>query len=209
MATEFLPWDTYPDLTLDRLCAIADVIRSVRHQAVMLHEPENGDGDWCLGCRVYERTCFALREAAKVHQWLEILPETKTLQFSFSIGSIPFRFYKGDPDDPPSHYLAHTYGELHHIQLSLEIEGLPPLDKVLRLAVETGIDREASTISVVESDETGEVKNTFSVPLYAEISNVTSIQAPPVNLPPAIAEPLPKESQETKKKDDATNTGTK
>jgi hypothetical protein len=209
MDNDFLPWIKYPDLSLDRLCILAELIRSVRHQAIALHEPENGDGDWCLGCRIYERTCFAIREAAKKYDWLGIIPETKTLQFSFSIGSMPFRFYRGDPDDPPSHYLAHTFGELHCIQLALEIEGLPPLDKILRLAVETSASREVSVISVVESDESGEVKNTFGIPLYAEVPGVTPMQTPPVSLPPAVAPPLPNESQEKKKKDDAANTGTK
>ena len=74
MDNDFLPWIKYPDLSLDRLCILAELIRSVRHHAIALHEPENGDGDWCLGCRIYERTCFAIREAAKKYDWLGIIP---------------------------------------------------------------------------------------------------------------------------------------
>ncbi len=80
--------------------------------------------------------------------------------------------------------MAHTYGELHCIQLALAIEGLPPVDKVLRLAVETGSDREVQAITVIECDEGGEVKNTFSVPLNLQPSNITPLQAPAVSLPP-------------------------
>lgn len=205
MANDFLPWEKYPDLTEERLRVIAEIIRSVRAGAVGLHEPHNGDGEWCLGCRSYERTCFALRQAAEEHSWLNIMPETKALQFSFSIGSVPFRFYKGDPEDPPSHYWALTYGELHCIQLSLALEGMPPIDRVLRLAVETGPDREVAAVTLVECDEQGDVKNAYSIPLRRENVNVVIMQAPAVDLPPVVAQPLPEHSEQKKNKDDGIN----
>jgi hypothetical protein len=209
MATDdFVPWIKYPDLTEARLQILAEEIRSVRHTAILAHEPHRGDGDWGLGCRAYERTCFAIREASKRHSWLRINPEQKLLQFSFSVGSIPIRFYKGEPDDPPSHYLGHTYGELRHIQFSLDLGNRPPVDRVLRLAVETGVDREVSAITLVECNEASEIENTFSIPFEARINNVMSMQAPAVDLPPVIAEPLSDQSPNKKKTDDGTHTGT-
>ena len=54
--SNFEPWQKYPDLTRDRLSVIATIIRDVRHRCVMLHEPDEGDGPWSLGCRAYEET---------------------------------------------------------------------------------------------------------------------------------------------------------
>src|SRR6267378_5374948 len=97
----FEPWTKYPSLTQDRLIIVANLIRDVRHEAVLAHEPGRGDTNWGLGTRVYERTCFKLTSVAPEYsEWLFILPETKGLQFSFAIGSVPFRFYRGKPDEP-------------------------------------------------------------------------------------------------------------
>ena len=105
----------------------------------LLHEPDEGDGPWSLGCRAYERICFAIRKASSIYNWLKILNEKSSLAFSFAVGNVPFRFYRGNPEEPPSHYQSKSYGEVHHIQLCLELElggELMSLDGVLRLAVE-------------------------------------------------------------------------
>ena len=123
MVAEIEPWLKYPDLTQTRLTTLASEIRRVRSECVALHTPEDGDGDWSLGCRVYQRTFFAIRELAKIVDWLTINPELKALQFSFSVGSVPLRYYKGDPDDPPSRYLTHSDGELQHLQTLFRFRG--------------------------------------------------------------------------------------
>lgn len=198
--SQFLPWIKYTSLTEDRLSTIANIIRQVRRDVVALHDPINGDNEWSLGCRVYARTCHAIRRAENDHQWLMILPEADTLSFSFAIGSIPFRFYRGKPDDPPGRYLIKTYGELHHLQTSLNIEGLRPLDNTLRLAVETDASREVASVSFVEMDEAGNVTETYGIPFDTEATNVTPIQVKPVDLPPPTLEPLKNEEQEKQKK---------
>jgi hypothetical protein len=103
MITEIEPWLKYPDLKQERLVILANEIRRVRSECVEIHAPEDGDGDWSLGCRVYQRTFFAIKKLATTVDWLTINPELQALQFSFSVGVIPLRYYKGDPDDPPSH----------------------------------------------------------------------------------------------------------
>lgn len=203
--SEFLPWIKYSPLTQDRLSTIANIIRHVRREAVVLHDPMGGDNEWSLGCRVYARTCHCIRVAAGDHQWLRILPEAENLSFSFAIGSIPFRFYRGKPDDPPGRYLIKTYGELHQLQTALEIEGLRPLDKTLRLAVETDASREVSGVSFVEMDEAGNVTETYGIPFDIELSNITPIQVKPVDLPPPTLEPLKDEEQGKQKKADERN----
>jgi hypothetical protein len=201
MIAEIEPWLKYPDLTQSRLTVLANEIRRVRSECVALHQPEAGDGDWSLGCRVYQRTFFAIKELAKTVDWLTINQELKALQFSFSVGSVPLRYYKGDPDDPPSRYLMHSDGELQHIQLCFEFEGLPSANTILRLAVDVDATRQASSVSLVEIDEFKEVIGKYRIPFDVQTTNVRPMQTPPVNMPPIIAEPLKKETHEEKIKD--------
>jgi hypothetical protein len=198
----FEPWRKYPDLTRDRLSVIATIIRNVRHGCIMLHEPDEGDGPWSLGCRAYERIGFAIRKATIKYNWLKTLPEKSALAFSFAIGNVPFRFYRGNPEEPPYHYQAKSYGENHHIQLCLALDlggDITALDGVLRLAVEIS-DLEVSTVTLVEVDSDGKPLDAYIIPFDEGSTNLVSIEAPPpIVTPPAIAEPL---GQEKEKKDD-------
>lgn len=199
----FEPWQKHPDLTSSHLSTVATIIRDVRREVVALHEPADGDGPWSLGCRAYERTCAALRKAAVTHPWLRILPEAHSLGFSFAIGPVPFRFYRGDPEEPPYNYQFKSYGEIHHLQLCLELDGgFHPIDGVLRLAVETDGSGEVIAVTLVEMDRGGNPKSTWQIPFDEGGSNVVSIQTPPVDLPPVIAEPLKNEQEDEKKKKD-------
>lgn len=197
----FEPSTKYNDLTRDRLSAIANIIRNVRRDALKLHDTANGDNEWSLGCRVYARTCHAIRETAKKQPWLTILPEPETLRFSFAIGSVPFRFYKGAPDDPPERYLITTYGELHHRQMLLEMEGLPLLDTTLRLAVEVDpVTRQVSSVSLVEMDEARNIIETYAIPFDVEPAALIPMEAKPVDLPAPTLEPLKTAEPEKEKK---------
>jgi hypothetical protein len=196
---EFEPWSTYPSLTPDRLSIVGGILRRVRNETVALHESEAGDSPWSLGCRIYSRTCFALREASAKYGWLTIVDEAEPLCFTFAIGSVPFKFYRGSPDDPPGRLLEMTYGELRQQQLVFDIEGIRLLDKILRIAVETFSNGEAATISVVEMDKAGVVTGTYSIRAVIELSNVTPLQAKPIDLPAPTLEPI--ENSKEKEKD--------
>jgi hypothetical protein len=190
---QFDPWEKYPDHTPDRLTVVAEIIRRVRHEAVLLHEPGKGDTNWGLGCRAYERTCFEFKAESPMNsEWLAILPEIRALQFSFAIGSIPFRFYRGLPNDPPDRYTNSSFGELHHLQFCLELEGMRPPDNILRLAVETSpVTLEVSSVSVVEVDTAGNPIAVFSIPQVSRSApSVLTLQSPPVELAPPVIEPL-------------------
>lgn len=188
--SDFIPWIKYPSLSRERLSAVANIIQRVRTETVLLHEPHNGDDEWSLGCRAYRRTCFAIREATQSYKWLRVLTELANLQFSFAIGEIPLRFYRGKADDLPERYLASSYGELHHVQASLDIQGLRPLDKILRLAVETGASRDVSAVTLVEVDDKGNVTETFGIPFISEIETVkvSQLQSKAVDVPPPTLE---------------------
>jgi hypothetical protein len=206
MIVEMEPWTKYPDLIEEYLSIVATLLRDVRAECVKLHEPEKGDGDWSLGTRVYQRSYFAIREFSKTVDWLRMNTELNALQFSFSIGRVPLRIYKGDPEDPPSRYLTLTPGEEHAIQLSFEFEGIPALDTILRLAVEVDSTRHAGSISLVEIDEFKEVVGVYRIPFESQLkTNITPMKAPPVSIPPAVAVPLKKETAEKKNKETPIN----
>lgn len=199
MIIEFDPTAKY-DLKVEHLSAVAKLLHDVRRRCVDLHEPEEGDGDWSLGTRVYQRSYHALAQLSTKVEWLRMNSELKALQFSFRIGNVPMRIYKGDPQDPPSRYLNFTPGEEHFMQMKLEFEGVPLLDTVLRLAVRVDATRQAESVTLVEIDEYGEVIGTFAIPFEAPaVINITPMKAPPVALPPAVAIPLKKEAAKKKK----------
>lgn len=204
MSLDFEPWTRYPPLTKDRLSIVANLIREVRREAVNLHDSAGGDNEWSLGCRVYARTCHALRQAAERHEWLTILPEEdKALRFAFAIGSVPFRFYHGEAGDPPNHYLITTYAELHQQQLALDLDGVQMRDQIVRLAVETDATRQVSSVTLVEMDEARNLTGTYAIPFDAELGNVAPLQPKGVDLPPPLLEPLKKEAEEKREKRDA------
>jgi hypothetical protein len=196
--SDFQPWSKYPSLTRERLSIIANIIRRVRSETVMLHDPLAGDNEWSLGCRAYSRICFAIRSAAKQYAWLTTLHESEELRFSFVIGEIPFRFYTGEPDDPPGRYIFRTFGELQHLQSMLPIEGLRTLDKILRLAIETDSQREVTSVTLVEMDQSGQATEKYSIPFDVIQSNVEPLQVKPIDLPPPTVEPL--KDEETQRK---------
>jgi hypothetical protein len=201
MSLDFEPWTRYAPLTQGRLSLVANMIRDVRRETVLLHEPTNGDSEWSLGCRVYSRTCHVLRVAAQEYSWLTILEDEKPLRFGFAIGSIPFRFYRGEADDPPSHYLMTTYAELHQQQLALELGVVLLKDQILRLAVETDATRQVSNVTLVEMDEAKSLTGTYNIPFDIELRNVTPLQSKGVDLPPLTLEPLKKAEENREKRD--------
>lgn len=198
MIDTFGPWSKYPPLEEERLIVIANILRTVRHEAVLLHEPGVGDNAWSLGCRVYVRECHAVRAAAQKYPWLKILDEAEPLRFTFAIGTIPVRFYTGEAEGAPGRYLERTHAEVHQQQLAFQIDGLRLIDSVLRLAVETDTNGEVENVFLVEMDTAGNVTESYRIPLNGQAANVTPLQPKPVELGPPQVEPLAAEETEAK-----------
>jgi hypothetical protein len=168
----FEPWLQYPELTKDRLEHIAGIICTVRRKVVELHEPGEGDDEWSLGCRGYSRICHAFRKHAPATEWLRILPEKEKLRLTFAIGSIPIRFYHGNPSDPPSKYL--NVSEAEALQRQLLFDFGIPLDTTLRIGYETAPSGEVSRIALIQMNADGDVIDTYPIPIN-ERSNALSI----------------------------------
>jgi hypothetical protein len=198
------PWADYPPLTPERLSTVALIIRQARRDTLVLYDPLGGDNSWSHGCRAYVRSIFALTEASKIHSWLTVLPEAERLRATFAVAGIPFRFYRGIPDDPPTHYLGTTFAEIRQLQMAFKAgfeRLLRPIDKVFRVAVEADPQGETTDISWVEVDDAGNVTNSYVIPRIVEKGNVAPAQPAPIELPPPTVEPLRTEQQKTDEKD--------
>jgi len=201
MSLHFEPWSKYPPLLPERLRIVAGIIRDVRRETVALHEADAGDNEWSLGCRVYARTVHAFQEAAEKFEWLTILPEyEKPLRFTFAIGSVPIRFYRGEAGDPPGNYVSVSYAELYQQQLALQIDGIRLVDQILRLAVEVDEKRDVSGVSVVEIDKQGSVTETYKIPFDVELETVAPLRSKPIDVPPPQLEPVKNQDERKKLK---------
>jgi hypothetical protein len=200
MSNDFRPTTRYQGLTDERLSLIAEALQEVRNKALSLYDPLNGDGPWGLGTRVYERSCFRLKQLSQQHGWLTVIEEEPKPRFTFAIDGLPLRFYKGSPDDPPSNYLVTTYGELLQRQL---FPDLRPLDKILRIAIETNLEGRVSNAKLVELDEAGEATGVYEIPFGAARSNVVPLESKPIHLEPITVEPIALEELQAEKKTQA------
>ncbi len=198
-----------PTARKERLIAIANILQTVRHEAVLLHEPSAGDNEWSLGCRVYARECHAVRTAAERYPWLTVLNEIEPLRFTFAIGTIPIRFYRGEATDAPGHYVERTFAELHQQQLAFKIDGLRLIDRILRLAVEIDSTGEVENVMLVEMDSAGNVTENYRIPLNGEMGKVISLQPKPVELGPPQVEALAAAQENGTKKKNGRNVGSK
>jgi hypothetical protein len=197
MNNDFHPTTKYPALTDERLSIIANALQDVRNKALILYDPLNGDGPWGLGTRAYERSCFRIKQLAHECAWLTVIEEEPKPRFTFAVEGLPIRFYKGSPDDPPSNYLVTTYGELLQRQLFPELR---PLDKILRIAIETDREGRVSSAKLVELDEAGEATGVYLIPFGVARPNVVPLESKAVHLEPISVEPLVKEEPQVEKK---------
>jgi hypothetical protein len=200
MNNDFRPTTKYPALTDERLSLIAETLQDVRNKALILYDPLNGDGPWGLGTRVYERSCFRVKQLSLQHSWLTVIEEEPKPRFTFAIEGLPVRFYKGSPEDPPSNYLVTTYGELLQRQL---FPDLRPLDKILRIAIETNPEGRVSSAKLVELDEAGEATGVYEIPFGAARSNVVPLETKAIHLEAVTVEPIALEKQQAEKKTQA------
>src|SRR5882724_9150369 len=109
------PWEHHVALSRDRLIALAQLIRIGRNQALDRFDPSIGCTTWNLGCDAFSFQRHRIIEASEVIDWLEILDPG--MQFVFSVGGVPVRFYRGEPDDPSERTLKQSFSELQQLSL--------------------------------------------------------------------------------------------
>jgi len=183
-----LPWELHEQLTEERLVEIAAAIRDVRHESLDGHEPDKGDTGWGLGCRAYERTCYALTLLADQCDWLRILPTDK--QFVFTVGGVPMRFYRGEPERPQQRWLKRSYPELQQQQFAFA--NSDHYEWFWRVVIETDFDGSVLRIVYVQVADSGLVQNPWGAPLDASVSVLASLrptEAEEVEIAPPLVAP--------------------
>lgn len=174
MSTKY-PWDVHPDLTIERLTTLANAIRDGRADAVAAQLPEIGDDGWVLGCRAFQSARFRILQMAESPEcgWLKIIDASRHLEFS--VGDVPLRFYRGDPEEPSDRYLAQSYPELAQMSLAFPDE---PIDGVVyRLAVETDFEGYAIGITFVGISG-ADVVMSWPIPFEKVIAGMAVVKTP-------------------------------
>lgn len=187
---------SYPSLTLEHLTFVAGVMRAARDGAVQLHDADAGDNNWSLGCRVYSRIMAQLRRESQITPWLTVLPETQALRFTFAVGSVPLKFYKGDADDVPQKFLEPSFAELRQLNLAFKTDGFDSTN-LLRIAIEPDASGKTSTVTLVEVEESGQPIRVFQIPLDA--ANVIAMKPKPINLEPPTLGIIDISAEDTKR----------
>ncbi len=156
------PWELNEGLKPECLRKLASIMRDVRHKAIMLHEPQDGDGAWSLGCRIYERTINKISSEAKNLEWLEVKREN--LYLLILVNQIPIRFYSGSLENPSSRRLQMKHPEIEARQMWLFEEDDRPL--VWRIAVDTFSDGKVDRITIAQFDEYGTARHPWIIPIF-------------------------------------------
>ena len=181
------PYETVAAFTPDRLRTLAGILVSIRHDALTdHHDPGKGDSNWGLGCRVYERTCFAIERAAEKYSWLTVLDHP--LHFVFAVGGVPLRFGRGDPDEPNPRLLRRNPSEELAQQAAFEFADDPNLvEWRWRLIVETDPDTlEAARVTLIQVSGNGVIRDQWDVSLPPDFLTLGGDSPPEdaVELPP-------------------------
>lgn len=194
------PWEHHADLTRERLITIAQLIKKGRNDALDRYDPSIGCTGWTLGCEAFSFQKHQIAEASLSIDWLEVL--NPSMQFVFNIGSVPVRFYRGEPDDPNTRTLKQSYSELRQFSLFCTEELVNLTEQPLyRFAVETDIDGSLMAVTfVVLNGETPVL--TWQVPLDEPVSKVSPLW---VEGSDGVDLPAPSVGIPTKKKKDGTS----
>lgn len=167
------PWEHHPALTKECLVTIGHLIRKGRNDALDRYDHTVGCDPWTVGCEAFAFQKFQIIAAADEQEWLEIL--NPSMEFVFSIGSVPVRFYRGEPDEPHKRTLRQTFCELKQMPLFAEEElARPSAARLYRFAVETDLDGSITQITFVVLDGATPML-TWVVPLDEPVAKISPL----------------------------------
>jgi hypothetical protein len=196
------PWEIQPDFVLSRLQLLEKVLREARHRTLALHDPVEGDNNWCLGCRIYARSCSALVGAAGQWDWLSIVDEGQ--QFIFKIGNVPVRFFHGDSESLSPNRLEVAPEEA--LQLGM-CYGDSAIDLIWRLVVETNSAGEVLRIVLIGAHTEGGIDVHFPIPRDDKLTAFAPPRTPTrrgvMMPPPSVTVLTPRRTGDTNSNDDS------
>lgn len=180
------PWECHPDLTAERLRAVAQFFANTAREVAALYSPDSGDDSWSLGCRrnSWWRNRMLQISRSRAWPWLGVVSPTKG--FVFTIGLVPLRFYRGLPSRPPQTTLAVRHDELRQQSLAFGDSEMGELK--WRFSIETDGAGNPVNILLVGHTPDGSVECFWPIPFEAD---VTSIRAPDYEEPTEVQIPPP------------------
>lgn len=181
------PWELNPGLTASRLITIGQLIQSGRAKALDRFDPSIGCTGWTVGCEAFSFQRHEIVQATATYNWLDVLDSS--MQFVFSVGGVPVRFYRGEPDEPSSRTLKQTFPELQQLSLFAP-EELSKLGngRVYRFAVETDFDGSLNAVTFVVLDGQTPVM-AWPIPLDGSVTKIAPLWGEKdegVELPPPM-----------------------
>ena len=195
------PWDFHSDLSRDRLQLIAEILRHVRRDAVRRHDPAIFETSWTLGCSIYGRSAEMLaRVGGELWDWFRVIQPP--LEFVFSVGQVPMRFCRDDPDHPEGQHLRVTEAEYRQYEF---VFGSHSVDLIWRIVVAANPAGETDSVVVIGASPSGDVHCKYVIPeLDGGIAFLTGPLSPRtgagVELPAPVVKPRLLKSQ--KRSDD-------
>ena len=173
------PWEVNPELTQERLCFVANEMKKILEKVLGLHDPDEGDSTWGLGCRIYDRTINILERKATGIRWLNIFRDRQ--YFVIIIDGVCLRFYKGKFNAPTTRTLHLKYPEISQNREQFSFEFEPQKKWIWRISVEPDDDGRVFRIMIAQYDpskKSNNYRNEWEIPLDNSVSVIASVKAP-------------------------------
>jgi hypothetical protein len=154
-----IPWNENPDLTEDRVVAIANRLKDIRDETVFHLEGLEHVGPWGKGCMVYDRQITDLNLWADDVPWLEVVLDG--MYFLMRVGNTPLKIYRGDSETPPDRTLHVN----PHEQLMFETMHDTADNLIWRISTSTHPDQSTAQMVLGRYTQGGECLGTWVIPI--------------------------------------------
>lgn len=171
------PCNLHPDLELDRVRLIGKIIKDARNGARLEHNSEAGDTGWSSGCREFSWAWQRLLGAAgtKGYEWLSTIDSS--IHYVGAIGSIPFRFYRGDSKKPKNKFIEEKFSQRQ--QFNLDLGAVPAhQDLIFLFAAETDAKGVTERVIFAAVQPNGHVVSSIDATSDAPIPAIAPIHLP-------------------------------
>jgi hypothetical protein len=179
------PWEVHPALARARLVVLARLAIEARLSALADAKRGEGDTNWGIGCRAYERFIHRVAKAARSaeHPWLDLSRDG--LSVTILVDRVAIRAYTGRADKPESKHVlaARMEGEpVDDRQLALPFladdPGADAAPWVWLMAVETDGEGRPTRVTFFQADVVGRTRNAWDAPVGEIVSSVHEARPP-------------------------------
>lgn len=174
--TDRTPDSYHPELTQERLEIVARLIADASLSAVEHHSPEDGETEWSLGTRRYERIGHAIQRTAESgqYEWLQVFK--RHLYFLVRIGGVPIKFFRGDPSEPSKRVLKQHRYELQLRQQAFAFMGeSEDVTFRWRLSYQTNLEGEVFRVTLLMADDNDKIVRTWEIQLVEGVISLAKV----------------------------------